>query len=192
MRLYILSSIALYILIFPTNSQAFTFDFWVSGYSLKKAYEVSQQKGINLLQKHGLSFANSKYYKTSMFNHETTVTLHFTEKSDLLYQIDVTWYGTNIFESRKLLTTIGDNLEKKYGKVSNGKGTSTGFRNGRECKNGTSDHYSVDDKEDRISISLSSCFNNFHLRYTNYQLSSMHFQELTPETIIPQSDINKL
>lgn len=185
------------VLLFPIESNEFTYDIWHSGMSQQEVEYHAKKNKIKLFidrNSHDLAnnvVSNSVHYVTQLFNEEAKVTLTFTHSSNILYRIYITWEKLTQRESVKLFKDISGILDEKYGKISKTSGKSITVRNGKRC-DGTTNGYFKKEKGDDTFLGLATCFNTLSLNYINQSFEQIHEAESKEANKIKPSDVKKL
>jgi hypothetical protein len=117
----------LFFLWVPTISNAFQFDSWRSGMSVREAMAVAQDKDIPIVKDGIISVnkhfdqkvmqyadtANEFYYNAELLGEHAKVYLIFTPESKFLSTIKIQWFAP--FKDRSFQTKLFQLLTGKYG-----------------------------------------------------------------------------
>ncbi|MGE5212578.1 MAG: hypothetical protein ACM3NN_02665 [Nitrospirota bacterium] len=122
-----LASVLILFLLTPATANAFQFDSWRSGMSVREAMAVAQDKDIPILREGVISMnkhfdasvmnhiatANEFYYRADLLGEPAKVNLTFTPASKFLSTINVHWNAP--FKDRAFQTKLFQLLTGKYG-----------------------------------------------------------------------------
>ncbi len=123
-------------------AKSFTFDLWESGERKDEIMEKAKKNGIWLYEGgrsyRGKNFvlSNKLEYQTILFSEKADICLYFTNKTNILYMIEITWDKTKeINKADDLYTKMQIMLDKKYKEKNESHGQYQGYmRNGKEYK----------------------------------------------------------
>lgn len=165
-----------------TNTNAFQYDIWNSGISIQDANNIAEKNGRKLLEGRvrGGRYAellNSKTYNSELLGYSIETTLFFTEKSNILHTISITWIGElSETNARSLQQKIYSILQKKYGKLEFSTSYGKNIYNTKDCT-GTTEIFRFNDKDTKISLSYKVPCQWIILRYEDKKLSAMNLIE---------------
>lgn len=166
-----------------STTKSFTFDLWKSGDKKNEIIEKSKKNGI-WLHDGGRTYigsdfvlANKLEYQTNIFNEKADVYLYFTNKTNILYMVQITWDEIkNTNKAHDLYATMRILLDDKYNEQEESNGKYNGyFRNGKEYQGC---QYTLKKyKKENIELRLNKCDNSIIAKYQDDFIENKNREE---------------
>ncbi len=177
-----------------STAKSFTFDLWKSGERKDEIIEKAKKNGISLYEG-GRSYTGKNFvlsnkleYQTILFSEKADVYIYFTNKTDILYMIEITWDNIKkINKAGDLYAKMRIMLNEKYKEKNESHGQYQGYmRNGieyKDCKYTLKTY-----QKESIELRFNECDNSIIANYKDEFLQKKNTEEETQINSIDKKD----